>query len=122
SGVSLGHRVPALGRVVGIGCRAEDDAIALPRPPAELASKDLDDVRLDPNRATIAIVRRAIGPLLEASELAEVAAMGAAHVRVERPAERHAAHAVESGPARLLAVLGRHVVRLERMFDRVPTC
>ena len=43
--------------------------------------------------------------------------MDAAHVRVQRPLERHAAHAVERHLARLLAILDPHMATIEHMFD-----
>jgi len=58
------------------------------------------------------VVRRPVGPRLERADVAERAAVGAAHVRVERPGERHAAHPVEGAAARLLAVLGAHRRRI----------
>src|SRR5205823_4953519 len=99
-----GQAIVALGRLVRIRGRSDDDALALPRSAAELTTEHLDDVRLDPDRAPVAVVRRPVGPLLEATDVAEGAAMGAAHVWIQRPAERHPGHAVQGRPAGLLTV------------------
>src|SRR5262249_31177782 len=44
---------------------------------------------------------------------------GAAHVRVERPAEVHALHAVQRGPAGLFAILDPHPGMIEHTFAPV---
>ena len=79
----------SLGGLVRIGRGAERDLVPLPTT-RELAPEHLGDVRLDPDRAPVAFVRRPVGALLEVPDVTERAAMRAAHVGVERPAERHA--------------------------------
>ena len=117
----------ALGRLVRIGGRADRDRLALPRSPAELAPEHVGDVRLHPDRAPVAVVGGPVGSLLEVADVAEGAAMDAAHVRVQRPLERHAANGVQGGPARFEPVLGAHraeyrtYVRIERRAARVAT-
>ena len=84
----------------------------------ELAAEHLGDVRLDADRAAVAVVRRTVGALLEVPDVTERAAVRAAHVRVERPPERHAADLRERRLARLDPVLDPHQTRIEHMFDR----
>ena len=87
--------VAALGGLVRVGGRADGDRLALPRRPRELAAEHLDDVRLDADRAAVAVVRGAVGSRLEGADVAERAAVDAAHVRVQRPVEGHPLDAVE---------------------------
>src|SRR6185437_16680927 len=49
-----------------------------------------------------------VGARLEGADVAEGAAVDAAHVRVQGPVERHPLDPVERAAARLLAVLDRH--------------
>ena len=79
-----------------------------PRRPRELAPQHLGDVRLDADARAVAVVRRTVGALLERAHITERAAVDAAHVRVERPAEAHPLHPVECGAARLFAILDGH--------------
>ena len=58
----------------------------------------LGDVHLDPDRRAVAVVGRPVGALLERADVTERAAVDAAHVRVERPVERHALDAVQRRP------------------------
>src|SRR5207342_1751324 len=58
-----------------------------------------------------------VGALLEGADVTEGAAVDTAHIGVQRPLERHAAHAVERHLARLLAILDPHVATIEHMFD-----
>ena len=112
----LGERLEAaasqaeasLRRLVGIRGRPDDDRLVGPALPGELAAEHLDDVDLDPDRLAVAVVRRAVGALLERPDVAERASVGAAHVRVERPLEWHARHAVDGSPAGLLSIRGGH--------------
>jgi hypothetical protein len=114
--------IAALRRLVRIGRRADRDGLALPRPPGELAPENLSDVRLDPDAGAVTIVPRPVGARLERTDVTERAAVRAAHVRVEREGERHAADAVERVTARLLAVLGSHRWRIAnvRSCSRPP--
>ena len=111
--------VAALGRLVRVGRGADRDRLARPRAARELAPQHVGDVDLDADRGAVALVRRAVGAQLEGADVTERAAVRAAHVRVERPAERHALHAVERDLARLLAVLRPHRRSIEHMFVRV---
>ena len=66
----------------------------------------------------VPVVGRAVRHPLERADVAERAAVGAAHVRVEGPLERHVRHAVQRRLAGLLAVLGAHGrARIEQAFD-----
>src|SRR6185503_2239149 len=76
----------------------------------------VDDVDLDPDRAAVAVVPGAVRALLEAADVAERATVGAAHVRVQRPAEWHPADAVQRAPTGLLAILRDHPRMVEQMF------
>ena len=71
---------------------------------------------LDADRRAVAVVGRPVGPLLERPDVTERAAVHAAHVRVQRPVERHALDAVQRDLARLLAVLDPHPGCIEHMF------
>ena len=82
----------------------------------ELASEHLGDVRLHADRAAVAIVRGPVGALFEMADVTERAPVHAAHVRVERPAERHPAHLRQRRLARLDPVLDAHRSRIEHMF------
>ena len=67
--------------------------------------------------APVAVVGGPVGAPLERADVAERAPVHAAHVRVQRPLERHALDAVERGPAGLLAILDPHHMRsIEHMF------
>src|SRR4029450_7764505 len=81
------------------------DALALPGRSGELAAQHVGHVDLDADRAAVPLVRGPVGASLERPDVAERALVRAAHVRVQRPCERHAANPVERAPARLLAVL-----------------
>ena len=109
---------PALRRLVRVGRGAESDLVARPGRARELAAQNVCDVRLHPDRAPVAVVRGAVGALLEVPDVTERAAVHAAHVRVERPLERHPANLRERRLARLEAVLDAHRPRIEHMFDR----
>src|SRR5207302_10665048 len=104
--------VAALRRLVRVGRCADRDGLPLPGRPRELTAQHLGDVRLDPDARAVALVRRPVGPRLERADVAERAPVGTAHVRVERPGERHAADSVEGAAARFLAVLGAHRGRI----------
>src|SRR5262249_29625704 len=93
AGVELGEAgarepEPAVGGLVRVGRGPERDLLALPRASGELAPEDLGDVRLDPDRASVAVVRGAVRTLLEVPDVAERAPVGTPHVRVERPTKR----------------------------------
>ena len=85
-------------------CRAPPRPV--PRRARELTPKHVGDVRLHADRPPVPIVRRAVGTLLEVTDVTERAAVHAAHVRVDRPPERHAAHLGQRRLARLDSVLG----------------
>ena len=77
---------------------------------------------LDADRRPVAVVRGPVGAPLERAHVTERAAVDAAHVRVQRPLERHPLHAVERAPAGLLAILDPHRRRsIEHMFDARST-
>ena len=97
--------VAALGGLVRIGRGADRDRLTAPRRPRELAAQHLGDVHLDADRGPVAVVGGAVGPLFERPDVTEGAAVHAAHIRVQRPVERHSLHPVQRGPARLFAVL-----------------
>ena len=107
---------PALGRLVRVGRRPDDHLVALPRPAGELSPEHLDEVRLDPDRGAVAGIRWPIRQSLEGTDEAERALMGAAHVRVQRPLERHVPHAGQRATAGFVAILGTHRGRIEQMF------
>ena len=111
-----GQPEASFGRLVRVRRRADRHALALPRRPRELLAQHLSDVHLHADRAPVTVVGRAVGPLLEVADVTKGATMGAAHVRVERPLERHPADGVQSRPARLEPVLGAHPPRIEHMF------
>ena len=92
--------VAALGRLVRIGRGADRDAFAAPARRASSRAEHLGDVHLDADRRAVAVVGRAVGALLERPHVTERAAVHAAHVRVERPGERHPLHAVQSATCR----------------------
>ena len=107
-----------LGGLVRIRRGAERHLVPIPRSARELAPKDGGDVRLDADRPPVAVVRGAVGTLLEVADVTERAAVHAAHVRVDRPPERHAAHLGQRRLARLDPVLDPHRSRIEHMFVR----
>src|SRR5262249_40510304 len=78
-------------------------AFVLPATPAQFFHEHLDEVRLDADRAAVAVVRRPSCATFEPADVAERAAMGATCVRVQRPSEAHALDAVERGFARVFA-------------------
>ena len=102
-----GEAVAPFGRLVGVGRGADRHLLARPRAARELGAEHVGDVRLDADRAAVAVVGGPVGALLEGADVTERAAVDAAGVRVQRPGERHPLDAVERGAARLLAVLGR---------------
>ena len=114
-----GAREPesTFGGLVRVRRRPECHLVAPPRAARELATEHLGDVRLDADRPPVAIVRRAVGALLEVADVAERAAVRAPHVRVERPLERHAADLRQRRLARLDPVLDPHRSRIEHTFD-----
>src|SRR4051812_16118528 len=91
-------------RLIGIGGRADGHSFALPRRPIQLACEDVGDIGFDENhgRELVAGIHFELGVI--ATGEAVVAAMRAAAVRIQRPAERHAAHAIERRPARHLLI------------------
>ena len=111
-----GQPEPPFGGLVRIRRGAERDLLVLPRATGQLAPQHLGDVRLDADRAPVAVVGRTVGALLEVADVTERAAVRAAHVRIERPAERHAANLCERRLARLDPVLDAHESRIEHMF------
>src|SRR5947208_4334870 len=74
----------------------------------KLAPKDLDDVDLDPDRLPVPVVRRTVGSSFEGADVAERAAVHAAHVRVQRPVEHHPLDPVEGALAGLFPVFDAH--------------
>ena len=103
-----GEAVAPFGGLVRVGRGADRHLLARPGAAGELGAEDVGDVRLDADRAAVAVVGGAIGPLLEGADVTERAAVDAAGVRVQRPGERHPLDAVQRGAARLLAVLDGH--------------
>src|SRR5256885_1673923 len=77
----------------------------VPRRSRELGTQYRRHVDLHPDRAAVTVVRRPVGAPLESPDVAERAAVGAAHVRVERPPEPHSLDAVQRAPAGLFAIL-----------------
>ena len=86
---------------------------------ASSAPQHLGDVHLHADRPAVAVVEGPVGAVLERADVAEGAAVDAPRVGVERPVERHPAHAVERRPAPLLAILDSHVEIVEHTFDGV---
>ena len=128
-GLDAGAReaVAALRRLVRIGRCSDRDRLALPGRARELPPEHVRDVRLDADACAVAVVPRPVGSRLEGADVTERAAVCAAHVRVERPGERHPADAVEGAAAGLLPVLGSHLSEdsehmfvPERAADLVP--
>jgi hypothetical protein len=107
-GLQAAAREPetALGRLVGIGGGADRDGFTSPGALREYRPEDLDDVRLHPDAPSVTIVRGPVCTPLERAHVAERAAVRAAHVRVQRPLERHPGDGIERGPAGLEAVIG----------------
>ena len=101
--------VAALGGLVRVGRGADRDGLA-PSSAGRASSRaqHLGDVHLDADRRAVAVVGWPVGAPLEGADVTERAAVDAAHVRVQRPVERHALDAVERDLARLLAVLDAH--------------
>src|SRR5262249_48900594 len=91
-----------------VGGGADRDALALPGRAGELAAEDVGDVDLDADRGAVAVVGGPVGAALEGADVAERAAVDAAHVRVQRPVEHHPLDAVQRAATRLFAVLGSH--------------
>src|SRR3984893_7185293 len=108
--------VTALRRLVRIGRRADRHRLVLPRRARELATQHLGDVRLDADRAAVAVVGGPVSSPLEGPHVAEGAAVDAAHVRVQRPRERHPTYPVERRAARLFAVGHAHRCTIEHVF------
>ena len=114
---AAGQPVAAFSRLVRIGGRTDRDRLPAPGSATELRAEHFDDVDLDPNARPVAIVGRAVGPALETAHVTEGAAMRAAHVRVQAPAEAHPRHSVERRAAWLLAIDGAHdPMRIEQTF------
>src|SRR6185437_562900 len=105
--------------LVRVGGRADRDRLAPPGGSRELAAQHRCDVDLDPDRAAVAVVGRPVGSKLERSHVTERAPVGAAHVRVQRPAEPHALHPVQRAAARLFAILDLHPAMIEHTFAPV---
>ena len=109
--------VAALGGLVGVGRGPDGNELSLPAPACELACEDDGDVDLHPDRPAVAVVGRPVGTRLECTDVAERAAVGAARVRVQRPAEGHAGDLAEGRAAGILAVFRtRHLTTLEQAF------
>src|SRR5690606_24536922 len=70
------------------------------------AVKHLDDVRLHAQGTSVLLARGAVDAPLEGTDVAERAAVRTAHVRVERPSERHALHPRKRALAGLVAIFG----------------
>ncbi len=110
--------VATLGRLVRVGGGADRDLLARPGAPPKLAAQHVGNVHLDADRATVAVAGVTVGAGLEGADVAERAAVRAAHVRVQPPAKRHPRDTVESASARLLSVLRAHTRMIEHMFDQ----
>ncbi len=82
-------------RLVGIGRRADEDQLVRPGRPGELATNDLG--RVDLRRERRAPIRDAVAleERVRGARVAEDAVVRAAAIRVERPAEAHAADPVD---------------------------
>ena len=105
-----------LGGLIGVGGRTDRDALALPRRPAELGAQHLGDVLLHPDRGAVGLAGRPVGAPLERAHVTERAAVHAAHVRVERPVERHPGDAVQRTAAGLDPILDPHAGTIEHTF------
>jgi hypothetical protein len=118
--LEAGPREPkaTLSGLVRIGRGAERHLVAAPRRPPELAAENVGDVRLHPDRPSVAVVRRAVGTLFEVADVTERAPVHAAHVRVERPAKRHPPDLRQRRLARLDPILDAHASRIEHVFVR----
>ena len=83
--LQAGTREPktALRGLIRICGRADGDHLPLPRPARQLTPQDLRDVGLDADGRPVGTVRRPSGPEFERADVAERAAVGAAHVRIE---------------------------------------
>ena len=115
--------VAALGRLVRVGRGADRDRLAVATTRrASSRAQHLGDVDLDPDRRAVAVVGRPVGAPLEGADVTERAAVGAAHVRVERPVERHA---LARGSAPTLHGSSRYSARIaasiEHMFVSGPS-
>jgi hypothetical protein len=108
---------PAFGGLIRIRRGSECHLFSPPRLACELASEHVGDVRLHADRTPVAVVRRPVGALLEVAHVTERAAVCTAHVRVQRPLERHAPNLRERRFARLDSILDPHRSRIEHMFD-----
>ena len=118
---AAGQAEAALGGLVRVRRRADDDLLALPRLARQFTPEDLDEVGLDADRRAVARVGRPVGDLLERPDEAERALVDAAHVRVERPLEAHVPDAVQGGAAGLVAVCRPHGRKIEHPFLIRPT-
>ena len=115
---AAGQPVAALGRLVRVGGRADRDGLAAATTAARARVRSTSATfDLHPDRAPVAVVGRPVGPQLEGAHVAERAAVGAAHVRVQRPAEAHPLDAVQRAPAGLFAILDPHP-RHDRTYVR----
>ena len=103
-----GEPVAPFGRLVRIGRGADRHLLTRPRRSGELTAQNLGDVRLDADRAPVAIVGGTVGASFEGTDVTEGAAVHAPGVRVQRPGERHSLDAVECAAARLLAIHHGH--------------
>ena len=100
--------VVPLDRLVRIGRGAQRDRLAGPRRARELPREDLREVRLHEHDAREVVAGPQLELRLVPAGVAVVAGVRAAPVRVERPREGHALHAVEGRPAGDLLIA--HVV------------
>ena len=103
-----GEAIATLRRLVRVGSGTDRHLLARPGAAGELCPQHVGDVRLDADRAAVAVVGGPVGPALERPDVTERAAVHAAGVRVERPGERHPLDPVECGAARLFAIGGPH--------------
>ena len=113
---AAGEYVASLGGLVRVGRRPDGYRARLATTAGKLRAQHLCDVHLDADREAVRVAGRPVGSPFERPHVAERAAVHAAHVRVERPGERHALHGVERRLARLFPVLHSHRFRIERMF------
>src|SRR5262249_26990707 len=100
--------VAALGRLVRIRRGSDRHRVVPPGWPRELGTQDFGHVHLDPDRAPVLLTRGAVRAQLVRPDVAERAAVRAAHVGVQRPVEGHPADPIERRSAGLLAVLDAH--------------
>jgi hypothetical protein len=108
--------------LIGIGVGAERDMLALPRGPCQLDAQQFGRIDLDDDLAleVAAGVEAQVG--VRGTSKAEFARMGAASIRIDRPAKRHPrglGNLVEDRLGSHFVEIGRdRLRRLEMAHDR----